>query len=139
MYYNLLRNWQKPFTVEMYCNINLSCLLLRSQLGRSIAVICIPWLGLTRICGGRGGQSSEVLPHIASYLSPRRGRPSPNLGGRAETHRARKYFARCAVELLMPKLVGNEKQQMFVATSVSLSKLCQYSLFRSIRKQCWNK
>jgi len=81
MYYNLLRNWQQPFTVEMYCNINLSCLRLRSQLGRSIAVICIPWLGLTRICGGRGGRSSEVLPHIASYLSPRRGRPSPNLGG----------------------------------------------------------
>jgi len=37
MYYNLLQNWQKPFTVEMYRNINLSCLLLRSQLGKSIA------------------------------------------------------------------------------------------------------
>jgi len=24
-YYNLLQNWQKPFTVEMYHNINLSC------------------------------------------------------------------------------------------------------------------
>ena len=34
---NLLQNWQKPFTVEMYRNINLSCLLWRSQLGRSIA------------------------------------------------------------------------------------------------------
>jgi len=33
VYYNLLQNWQKPFTVEMYRNINLSCLLLRSQLG----------------------------------------------------------------------------------------------------------
>ena len=26
-YYNLLQNWQKSFTVEIYCNINLSCLL----------------------------------------------------------------------------------------------------------------
>ena len=26
MYYNLLQNWQKPFTVEVYRNINLSCL-----------------------------------------------------------------------------------------------------------------
>ena len=37
MYYNLLQNWQKPFTVEMYRKIKLSCFLLRSQLGRSIA------------------------------------------------------------------------------------------------------
>jgi len=35
--YNLLQNWQKPFTVEIYSNMNLSCLLLRAQLGRSIA------------------------------------------------------------------------------------------------------
>ena len=26
MYYNLLHNWQKPFTVELYHKINLSCL-----------------------------------------------------------------------------------------------------------------
>jgi len=32
----LLQNWQKPFAVEMYRNINLACLLLRTQLGRSI-------------------------------------------------------------------------------------------------------
>jgi len=31
MYNNFLQNWQKPFTVEMYRNINLSCLLLRLQ------------------------------------------------------------------------------------------------------------
>jgi len=37
MYCNLLQNWQKPFTVEMYRHINLSSLLLRSQLSRSIA------------------------------------------------------------------------------------------------------
>jgi len=45
MYYNSLHNWQKPFTVEMYRNINLSCLLLRSQLGRSIAkqLLFITW------------------------------------------------------------------------------------------------
>jgi len=34
MYYNLLQNRQKPFTVELYRKINLSCLLLRSQLGK---------------------------------------------------------------------------------------------------------
>ena len=32
MYYNLLQNWQKTLSVEMYRKINLSCLLLRSQL-----------------------------------------------------------------------------------------------------------
>jgi len=37
VYYNFLQNWQKPFTVEMCRNINLSCFLLRSQLGRSVA------------------------------------------------------------------------------------------------------
>jgi len=36
--YNLLRNWQKPFTVKMFRNINLSCFLLRSQLGRSVTL-----------------------------------------------------------------------------------------------------
>jgi len=36
-YYNLLQNWQKPFTVEIYRKINLSCLLLKTQLGMSIA------------------------------------------------------------------------------------------------------
>jgi len=36
-YYNLLQNWQKAFTVEIYRNVNLSRLLLRTQLGRSIA------------------------------------------------------------------------------------------------------
>jgi len=139
MYYNLLRNWQQPFTVEMYCNINLSCLLLRSQLGRSIAVICIPWSGLTRICGGRGAEAVKCCP-TSHHIFPREGGAPPRiLGGESGDAPARKYFARCAVELLMPKLVGNEKQQMFVATSVSLSKLCQFSLFRSIRKQCWNK
>jgi len=35
--YKLLQNWQKPFTLEIYRNINLSYLLLRTQLGRSIA------------------------------------------------------------------------------------------------------
>ena len=39
MYYNLLRSWQKPYTVEMYRNVNLSCLLLRSQLAWSIAML----------------------------------------------------------------------------------------------------
>ena len=34
MYYNLLQNRQKPFTVELYRKINLSCLLFRSQLGK---------------------------------------------------------------------------------------------------------
>jgi len=34
--YSLLRNWRKPFTVEIYRNINGSCLLLRTKLGRSI-------------------------------------------------------------------------------------------------------
>jgi len=38
IYYILLQNWQKPFTVKMYRNKNLSCLLLRSQLGRSIVI-----------------------------------------------------------------------------------------------------
>jgi len=33
MYYNLLQNWQNPFTAEMCRDINLSCLILRSQLG----------------------------------------------------------------------------------------------------------
>jgi len=36
-YCNLLRNWQIPFTVEIYRSIYLSRILLRSQLGRSIA------------------------------------------------------------------------------------------------------
>jgi len=36
-YYNLLQNLEKVFTVERYRNINFSCLLLRTQLGRSIA------------------------------------------------------------------------------------------------------
>jgi len=36
-YYKLLQNWQKPLTVEIYRSINLSCLLLRTQLGRSMA------------------------------------------------------------------------------------------------------
>ena len=36
-YYRSLQNWQKPFTVEMYRNISLSCLRLRTQLGRSTA------------------------------------------------------------------------------------------------------
>jgi len=30
-YYRLLQNWQKPFNVEIYRNINLSCLLLRTH------------------------------------------------------------------------------------------------------------
>jgi len=34
MYYNLLQNRQRPFTVVLYRKINLSCLLLRSQLGQ---------------------------------------------------------------------------------------------------------
>ena len=36
-YYSSLQKWQKPFTVKIYRNLNLSCLLLRTQLGRSIA------------------------------------------------------------------------------------------------------
>jgi len=36
-HYNLLQNWQKLFTVEIYRNINLSCFLLTTQLGRSTA------------------------------------------------------------------------------------------------------
>jgi len=35
-YYNC-RIGKKPFTVKTHRNINLSCLLLRTQLGRSIA------------------------------------------------------------------------------------------------------
>jgi len=34
MYYNLLQNRQKLFAVQIYRNTNLSCLLLRTQLGR---------------------------------------------------------------------------------------------------------
>jgi len=38
MYYNFLQKWQKPVTMEMYRNINLSCLPLRSQLGSKVAL-----------------------------------------------------------------------------------------------------
>jgi len=34
-YYSLLQNWQKQFTVEIDRDINLSCLVLRTQLDRS--------------------------------------------------------------------------------------------------------
>jgi len=37
-YYKLLQNWQKLFTAEIYRNINLSCLLLRTQLDRSVSL-----------------------------------------------------------------------------------------------------
>ena len=37
MYYNLLQNWQKPFTVEMYRNINL---LVMIRLNGCLVCVC---------------------------------------------------------------------------------------------------
>jgi len=58
-YYNFLQNWPKPFTVETYRNINLSCLLLRSQLGKSIAKYL--WQSIT----------TSILPVLNSFIQRR--------------------------------------------------------------------
>jgi len=53
-YYNLFQNWQKPSTVlEIYCNINLSCLLLRTckkKKNGSVAIVNMAALAQLDTC-----------------------------------------------------------------------------------------
>jgi len=69
MCYNLLQNWQKPFTVQLYRKINLSC-LLRSQLGKSVAKLL--W-------------HISILPVLKSFIQRRLERKLLSIEDRSQT------------------------------------------------------
>jgi len=72
-YYNLLQNWQKLFTVEIHRNVNLSSLLLRTQLGRSAAeqlwqsftTSILPYTRVGRYGGPTTYAPAALRPYVA--------------------------------------------------------------------------
>ena len=105
-YCNLLQNWQNPFTAEIYRSIYLSCILLRTQLGRSIAKqvwqnlllhqysqffserlnkeVCVEPppsaldMTLPAFAAGRRRTCSTALAAVDRYLAPAAGRSAAN-------------------------------------------------------------
>jgi len=62
-YYKLLQNWQRPFTVEIYSLISLSCLLLRTQI---IGPFCP---SQSRYCRLQPASSPrELVCHVGSHI-----------------------------------------------------------------------
>jgi len=61
-YYNLLQNWQKPFNVEVYRNINLFCHV--SVLFRSLPVLIIAY----SFCHRVPNRSRNLPSHIPEAI-----------------------------------------------------------------------